>query len=103
MTQKIRTGDTVQVISGKDRGKRGEVIRVNRKQQRVMVDGVNIVKRHIGSRRGVTQTGIIEGEAPIHLSNVVLVDANTGDVGRVRWQTLEDGSRDRIVRGKRSG
>lgn len=103
MAQKITKGDTVLVVSGKNRGLRGEVLRVDNKRQRIMVDGVNIVKRHIGSRRGVTQTGIIEGEAPIHISNVVLVDANTGEVGRVRWRTLEDGTQERTVRGKRNG
>lgn len=103
MAQKIRSGDTVLVTSGKNRGNTGTVIRVDNKHQRIMVEGVNIVKRHIGSRRGVTQTGIIEGEAPIHISNVVLVDANTGDTGRVRWRTLEDGTKERTVRGKRSG
>lgn len=103
MAQKIKRDDTVLVISGKDRGKTGTVVRVDKKHQRIMVEGVNIVKRHIGSRRGVTQTGIIEGEAPIHISNVVLVDSNTGETGRVRWRTLEDGTKERTVRGKRSG
>ena len=103
MATKIKSGDTVLVISGRDRGKSGEVIRVDKKHQRVMVDGVNVVKRHVGTRRGVTQTGIIEGEAPIHISNVVLVDPNTGETGRVRWRTLEDGTKERTVRGKRSG
>lgn len=103
MAQKITKGDTVLVVSGKNRGLRGEVLRVDNKRQRVTVNGVNIVKRHIGSRRGVTQTGIIEKSAPIHISNVVLVDANTGEVGRVRWRTLEDGTQERTVRGKRNG
>ena len=103
MATKIKSGDTVLVITGKDRGKSGEVIRVDKKHQRVMVDGVNVVKRHVGTRHGVTQTGIIEGEAPIHISNVVLVDPNTGETGRVRWRTLEDGTKERTVRGKRSG
>lgn len=103
MAQKITKGDTVLVVSGKNRGLRGEVERVHKKRQRVLVKGVNIIKKHVGSRRGVTQTGIIEGEAPIPISNVVLVDANTGEVGRVRWRTLEDGTQERTVRGKRNG
>ena len=93
----------VLVTSGKDKGSRGEVIAVNRKKQRVFVEGVNLVKRHMGRRRGVMQTGIIEGEASIHISNVVLVDADTGEVGRVRWRELEDGTRERSVRGSRNG
>lgn len=93
----------VLVTTGKDRGKRGEVLRVDKKRGRLMIDGINMVKRHIGSQRGVIQTGIIEGEAPVHVSNVVLVDPNTGRPGRVRWRRLEDGSFERIVRGQRSG
>ncbi len=103
MAQKIKKGDTVLVVSGRNRGQRGVVERVNNKRKRVMVNGVNIVKKHIGSRRGVTQTGIIEEAAPIHVSNVVLIDANTGEIGRVRWRTLEDGTQERTVRGKRNG
>ena len=103
MAQKIQKGDTVLVVSGRNRGQRGVVERVNNKRKRVMVNGVNIVKKHIGSRRGVTQTGIIEEAAPIHVSNVVLIDANTGEIGRVRWRTLEDGTQERTVRGKRNG
>lgn len=103
MAQKIKKGDNVLVVSGRNRGQRGVVERVNNKRKRVMVNGVNIVKKHIGSRRGVTQTGIIEEAAPIHISNVVLIDANTGEIGRVRWRTLEDGTQERTVRGKRNG
>ena len=103
MAQKIKKGDNVLVVSGRNRGQRGVVERVNNKRKRVMVNGVNIVKKHIGSRRGVTQTGIIEEAAPIHVSNVVLIDANTGEIGRVRWRTLEDGTQERSVRGKRNG
>lgn len=103
MAQKIKKGDNVLVVSGRNRGQRGVVERVNNKRKRVMVNGVNIVKKHIGSRRGVTQTGIIEEAAPIHVSNVVLIDANTGEIGRVRWRTLEDGTQERTVRGKRNG
>ena len=103
MPNKIKRGDTVLVVSGKDKGVRGEVIAVNLKKQRVFVEGVNIVKRHMGRRRGVMQTGIIEGEASIHISNVVLVDSDTGEVGRVRWRELEDGARVRTVRGARNG
>ena len=103
MPTKIKRGDNVQVLSGKDRGKQGAVIAVNRKKQRVYVEGVNIVKRHMSRRRGVMQTGIIEGEAAIHLSNVALVDPATGKVGRVRYRELETGERIPEVRGARNG
>ena len=103
MPNKIKKGDTVLVVSGKDKGARGEVIGVNLKKQRVYVEGVNIVKRHMGRRSGVMQTGIIEGEAAVHISNVVLIDADSGEVGRVRWRELEDGTRVRTVRGARNG
>ena len=103
MPNKIKKGDTVLVVSGKDKGAQGAVITVNLKKQRVLVEGVNVVKRHMGRRRGVMQTGIVEGEASIHISNVVLVDADSGEVGRVRWRELEDGTRVRTVKGARNG
>lgn len=103
MPNKIKRGDTVLVVSGKDRGARGNVIAVDLKKQRVFVEGVNMVKRHMGRRRGVMQTGIVEGEASIHISNVVLVDPDTGEIGRVRWRNLEDGTRVRTVKGTRNG
>ncbi len=103
MPNKIKKGDTVLVVSGKDKGAQGAVITVNLKKQRVLVEGVNVVKRHMGRRRGVVQTGIVEGEASIHISNVVLVDADSGEVGRVRWRELEDGTRVRTVKGARNG
>ncbi len=103
MPNKIKRGDTVLVVSGKDRGERGNVIAVDLKKQRVFVEGVNMVKRHMGRRRGVMQTGIVEGEASIHISNVVLVDSDTGEIGRVRWRELEDGTRVRTVKGSRNG
>ncbi len=103
MASKIRTGDTVLVLSGKEKGKRGQVIRVYPKQQRIAIEGINIVKKHMSRRRGVMQTGIVESEAPIHVSNVILVDPDTQDVGRVRWRQLEDGTRVREVRGSRNG
>ena len=103
MPNKIKKGDTVLVVSGKDKGAQGAVITVNLKKQRVLVEGVNVVKRHMGRRRGVMQTGIVEGEASIHISNVVFVDADSGEVGRVRWRELEDGTRVRTVKGARNG
>ena len=80
MAMKIRRGDEVTVISGKDRGKSGKVLRVDLAKQRVFVEGLNLVKRHQraqqtpGSDRPDTAGGVIEKEGPIHVSNVMLID-----------------------------
>ena len=77
---RIKLDDEVLVISGKDKGKRGTVIRVLPGVNRVVVDGVNLVTRHIAARPGVTQTGIVQNEAPLSLSNVMLIDPETGKI-----------------------
>ncbi|MFN8175675.1 MAG: 50S ribosomal protein L24 [Solirubrobacteraceae bacterium] len=103
---KIRRGDTVQVISGKDRGKTGEVIRVDPRRSRVYVAGLNIVKRHQrpqqvrDAQRAETVGGVVEKEGPIHVSNVMLVDPKDGKPTRVGI-AREDGQRRRVA--KRSG
>lgn len=103
---KIRRGDTVQVISGKDRGKTGEVIRVDPRRSRVYVAGLNIVKRHQrpqqvrDAQRAETVGGVVEKEGPIHVSNVMLVDPKDGKPTRVGI-AREDGERRRVA--KRSG
>jgi len=103
---KIRRGDTVQVISGKDRGKTGEVIRVDPRRSRVYVAGLNIVKRHQrpqqvrDAQRAETVGGVVEKEGPIHVSNVMLVDPKDGKPTRVGI-VREDGERRRVA--KRSG
>jgi large subunit ribosomal protein L24 len=97
---KIKKGDNVQVVSGKDKGKTGEVIRVLRADDRVMVRGVNIIKRH--TKASQTSTGgIIEREAAIHISNVALVDPKSNEATRVGYRFLEDGRKVRFA--KRSG
>ena len=103
MAQRIKKGDTVLVIAGKDRGVRGEVIRVIPKKDMAVVEGVNVATRHMKQRTGVTQTGIIHGEAPIHLSKLMLVDTDTQKAGRTEFKYLEDGRKVRVVKsGKRS-
>ena len=103
---KIRKGDEVQVIAGKDRGKRGKVLRVDPKKGRVYVEGLNIVKRHqrpqqvAGAQRPEQVGGVIEKEGPIHLSNVMLADPKDGKPTRVGIE-VEDGKRYRVAR--RSG
>ena len=89
-------GDQVQVVRGDDKGKRGEVIRVYTKKGRITVKGVNIVKRHRKARSAEEQSGIIEMEAPIHVSNVMLIDPKSGEPTRTRMRLDEDGTKERI-------
>ncbi len=103
---KIRTDDNVIVISGKDKGKTGKVLRVEPKKNRVFVEGLNIQKRHTRPRsirdaqRAEQVGGVIEKEGPIHISNVMLVDPKTNEPTRVRID--RDGGR-RVRVAKKSG
>jgi large subunit ribosomal protein L24 len=103
---KIRRDDEIIVISGKDRGKTGTVLRVDPKKQRVYVEGLNLVKRHQrpqqvrGAQRTEQVGGVIEKEGPIHISNVMLIDPKDKKRTRVGI-TREDGARTRVTR--RSG
>src|ERR1700754_3891914 len=92
----VSTGDTVRVVRGDDKGKEGKVIRVYRKTGRVPIEGVNIVKKHRRARTAKDQTGIIGMPAPIHASNVMLLDPKSGDPTRTRRQIDEDGTKERI-------
>jgi len=83
MATRIRKGDTVEVISGDDKGKTGRVLSVDFEKQRVLIERVNLVKRHQKARRQGTQSGIVEKEAPVHLSNVQLFDPKAGRGTRV--------------------
>ena len=104
MAIKIRSGDTVQVISGKDAGKQGRVLRVQPKKNRLFVEGLNIVKRHQRPRslkdtqRGGKVGGVIEKEGPIHVSNVMIVDPKENKPTRVAIQRTGDGNRERVTR-----
>jgi large subunit ribosomal protein L24 len=103
MSARIRRDDEVIVISGKDRGKRGKVLRVDPKKERLYVEGLNIIKRHQRPTQGTTgqqMGGVIEREGPIHLSNVMLVDPKDGKPTRIGTE-IEDGKRLRVS--KRSG
>jgi large subunit ribosomal protein L24 len=100
-TLKIRRDDQVLVISGKDRGKTGRILRVDPKTERVYVEGLNIVKRHQRPRPGTTDPGgVVEKEGPIHISNVMLVDPQDNTPSRA-GVTREDGKRFRVL--KKSG
>ena len=90
MAAKIRRGDTVFVLAGKDRSKRGEVERVLPKAQRVVVQGVNMIKRHQRPQPGVRQGGIIERPNALHISNVAIVCPSCDEPTRVAFAFLED-------------
>ena len=105
---KIRKGDTVEVIAGKDKGRRGVVERVDRDRQRVVVEGIAIAKRHTkvrppanatqAARQQQPQGGVIEKPAAIHVSNVALVSPASGKPTRVGFRQAEDGRKVRVSR-----
>lgn len=100
MAAKIKKGDRVVVITGRDKGRTGEVIEVRPAEERALVRGVNTVKRH--QRQTQTeQGGIITKEAPIHLSNLAIADPKDGKPTRVGFKILDDGRKVRVA--KRSG
>lgn len=99
--QRIKKGDTVEVIAGKDKGTRGEVLRVIPKEDRVVVERVNIARKHqrpVQAGRQQVQPGIIEFEAPLHLSNVMLVCSQCSAATRVGFRVNEDGRKVRVCR-----
>ena len=98
MAARIRKGDTVAVISGSDKGKQGEVLSVIPKDNRAVVQGVNIAKRHTKPTGMGQPGGIIEREATIHLSNLMLVDSKTGKPTRVGFRVLENGRKVRVAK-----
>ena len=92
----VLKGDTVRVMRGDDKGKEGKIIRVYLKTGRVTIEGVNIVKRHRRARTPDEQSGIVDFPAPIHASNVMLLDPKSGNPTRTRRQIDEDGTKERI-------
>ena len=104
MAAKIKKGDYVQVIAGSlknGKGKKGEVLRVFPKQNRVVVAGINMVKRHVRPTQNDPEGGIKQFEAPIDISNVAHLDPKDGKPTRVGFKTLKDGKKVRVA--KRSG
>ena len=95
--RKIRKDDEVIVLTGRDKGKRGAVLRVVTKTDRVLVEGVNVTKRHVKPTQGDPQGGIVEREAPIHISNVALIDPESDRPTRARYKTLQDGRKVRVA------
>jgi large subunit ribosomal protein L24 len=95
---KIRKGDRVKVITGRSKGKVGDVLRVIAAEQRVVVSGVNMIKRH--TKPGRTEAGgIVEREAAIHVSNVAILDPKSDKPTKIGFKFLEDGRKVRIARG----
>jgi len=92
----VTKGDTVRVMRGEDKGKEGKVMRVLPKTARVVIDGVNIVKKHRKARNADEQSGIIELPAPVHVSNVMLLDPKSGAPTRTRRRIDTDGTKERI-------
>ena len=98
MAAKIKKGDRVQVLAGRDKGKRGEVLRVMPTENSALVQGVNVVKRH-RKPQGMNQPGgIQEKEAPIHLSNLALIDPKSDKPTRVGFKLLDDGKKVRVAK-----
>jgi large subunit ribosomal protein L24 len=95
----VRKGDTVIVVAGKERGKRGRVLRVIPEKNRVVVERINMIKRHQRPTQKIRQGGIIEREGSIHLSNVMLIDPTSGKPTRIGMRQLGDGKKVRVARG----
>jgi large subunit ribosomal protein L24 len=98
MAARIRKGDRVVVITGSDRGRQGEVLSVLPKENRAVVQGVNVAKHHTKPKGMGQQGGIVEKEASIHLSNIALLDPKTDKPTRVGFKVLENGSKVRVAR-----
>ena len=97
---KIKVGDKVRVITGSNKGKEGKVSKVLRSESRVIVEGVNIVKKHVKPNQLNPQGGIVSQEAAIHVSNVMLIDPKSGEPTRVGYE-IKDGKKVRVA--KKSG
>jgi large subunit ribosomal protein L24 len=97
----VSKGDTVRVMRGDDKGKEGKILRLYPKTGRVLVEGINIVKKHRKARTADDQSGIIEAPAPVHSSNLMLLDAKTGDPTRTKARIDTDGTKERV--GARTG
>ncbi len=98
MAARIRKGDRVVVITGSDRGKRGEVLQVMPKDNRAVVQGVNVAKRHTKARGMGQPGGIVEKEASIHLSNIMLIDPKTDKPTRIGFRKIDGGDKVRVAR-----
>src|SRR5699024_6292179 len=96
----VKKGDKVKVLYGKDRGKQGTILEANPKKERVLVEGINMIKKHAKPSQDNPQGGILNQEAPIHVSNVMPIDPKSGEPTRVGYE-VRDGKKVRIA--KKSG
>ncbi len=94
----VKTGDTVVVLSGKDKGKQGKVLQVSPKEGKVIVEGLNIATKHVKPRRQGEQGGIVEAEAAMYASKVQLVCPKCGKATRIAHKILDDGSKVRVCK-----
>ncbi len=101
MKMHVSKNDTVRVMRGDDKGREGKVLRTYPKTGRVLVEGINIVKKHRKARTAEEQSGIIEAPAPVHSSNLMLIDAKTGEPTRTKARIDTDGTKERV--GVRTG
>ena len=97
-TCQIKQNDKVKIITGKDKGKIGKVLKLSKKNDRIFVENINIVKRHTKPSASNRQGGIIESEAPIHYSNVMLMCSKCVTPARIKMKRLEDGKKVRVCR-----
>ena len=97
MRMPVTRGDTVRVMRGEDKGKEGKILRVFPKTGRVTIEGINIVKKHRKARRAEEQSCIIEMPAPVHHSNVMLLDPKSGKPTRIKARIDEDGTKERLA------
>lgn len=97
MRMKVKKGDTVTIIAGKDRGKSGKVLRALPREERVVVDGVNVAKRHQRRQRGASAGQIVEKTLPVHVSNVAVQDPESGKPTRIRIEKDAQGARTRVA------
>jgi large subunit ribosomal protein L24 len=96
---KVKKGDTVEVVTGKSAGQRGRVLRVDRDRERVVVEGVNMIKRHTRPNpQKKVQGGIVEREAAIHVSNVMVISPDSQQRTRVGYKILDDGRKVRVAK-----
>jgi len=98
----IKKGDLVKVLAGEDRAKEGRVLEVDREKNRAIVEGLNINKKHSKPTTANPQGGIVDKEGPIHISNLMLIDAKTGKPGRVGRKASKEGVLERFVKTKKN-